>query len=186
MSFSNLIFSFSFFLHTKQVHDYGRKVFEKIHVQNVVSWTTIIGGLVSYRDMDVAQRAFNQILTRNLWVYHLYNHRFFKINFELGWWVLYGFIKASCWFCETIICYKIPMFVVNREKYFGIIFRYILWLIFELLETYSFLVLIGVMTKMRDWMKGFWWHVYDRKEKREWYESLSITKWSIRCTKLVY
>lgn len=137
MSFSNLFFSFSFFLHTKQVHDYGRKVFEKIHVQNVVSWTTIIGGLVSYRDMDVAQRAFNQILTRNLWVYHLYNHRFFKINFELGWWVLYGFIKASCWFCETIICYKIPMFVVNREKYFGIIFRYILWLIFELLETYS-------------------------------------------------
>ena len=31
------------------------------------------------------------------------------------------------------------MFAVHREKYFGIIFRYILWLIFELIETYYFL-----------------------------------------------
>jgi hypothetical protein len=184
VSFSNLFFSFSFFLHTKQVHDYGRKVFEKIHVQNVVSWTTIIGGLVSYRDMDVAQRAFNQILTRNLWVYHLYNHRFFKINFELGLWVLYGFIKASCWFCETIICYKIPMFVVHREKYFGIIFRYILWLIFELLETYSSFSINRCYDQDERLNERFL--VTCVWSKREWYESLSITKWSIRCTKWVH
>ena len=32
------------------------------------------------------------------------------------------------------------MFAVHREIYFGIIFRYILWLIFELIETYYFII----------------------------------------------
>lgn len=45
---------------------YGRKVFEKMRVRNVVSWTTFIAGLVVCGDLDAARRAFDQMPTRNV------------------------------------------------------------------------------------------------------------------------
>ncbi|KAJ6729303.1 hypothetical protein OIU85_020244 [Salix viminalis] len=45
---------------------YGRKVFEKMRVRNVVSSTTYIAGLVVCGDLDAARRAFDQMPTRNV------------------------------------------------------------------------------------------------------------------------
>ncbi|KAJ7008443.1 pentatricopeptide repeat-containing protein [Populus alba x Populus x berolinensis] len=45
---------------------YGRKVFDKMRVRNVVSWTTFIAGLVVCGDLDAARRAFDQMPTRNV------------------------------------------------------------------------------------------------------------------------
>lgn len=55
-----------YFIYGAQTMD--ARCLKKIHVQHVVSWTSIIGGLVSFRDMDVVRWPFNQILTRNMWV----------------------------------------------------------------------------------------------------------------------
>ncbi|CAK7348161.1 unnamed protein product [Dovyalis caffra] len=45
---------------------YGRKMFDKMPVRNVVSWTTLIARLVACGDLDAARRAFDQMPTRNV------------------------------------------------------------------------------------------------------------------------
>ncbi|XP_010528110.2 PREDICTED: pentatricopeptide repeat-containing protein At3g26630, chloroplastic [Tarenaya hassleriana] len=46
--------------------DCGRKVFEKMRVRTIVSWTTMLNGLVSYGQLDSARTMFNQMPTRNV------------------------------------------------------------------------------------------------------------------------
>ncbi|ESR60094.1 hypothetical protein CICLE_v10018065mg [Citrus x clementina] len=44
----------------------GRKVFDKMRVRSVVSWTTMISGLAASGDLDAARRVFEQMQTRNV------------------------------------------------------------------------------------------------------------------------
>ncbi|XP_059632772.1 pentatricopeptide repeat-containing protein At3g26630, chloroplastic [Cornus florida] len=46
--------------------DYGRKVFEKMRVRSVVSWTTMITGLVACGELDDARVFFEQMPIRNV------------------------------------------------------------------------------------------------------------------------
>lgn len=46
--------------------EYGRKVFDKMCVRSIVSWTTFVAGLVACGELDAARRAFNQMPTRNV------------------------------------------------------------------------------------------------------------------------
>ncbi|KAJ6686785.1 hypothetical protein OIU79_016522 [Salix purpurea] len=61
---------------------YGRKVFEKMRVRNVVSSTTYIAGLAVCGDLDAARRAFDQMPTRNVVSWTAMIH--VKNGFELG------------------------------------------------------------------------------------------------------
>ncbi|KAM7472483.1 hypothetical protein LguiA_010666 [Lonicera macranthoides] len=46
--------------------DYGRKVFDRMPVRTVVSWTTLISGLVSSGELDDALLVFDQMPVRNV------------------------------------------------------------------------------------------------------------------------
>ncbi|KAF2301713.1 hypothetical protein GH714_028754 [Hevea brasiliensis] len=46
--------------------DYGRKVFDKMRVRSVVSWTTFVAGLVACGELDAARGAFDQMPMRNV------------------------------------------------------------------------------------------------------------------------
>lgn len=45
---------------------YGKKVFHKMRVRNVVSWTTVIAGLVFCRELDAARVLFEEMPVRNV------------------------------------------------------------------------------------------------------------------------
>lgn len=45
---------------------YGQKMFDRMRVKNIVSWTTVIAGLVSSRQLDVARVLFEQMPIRNV------------------------------------------------------------------------------------------------------------------------
>ncbi|KAL8106438.1 hypothetical protein AgCh_029994 [Apium graveolens] len=45
---------------------YGRKVFDKMRVRNVVSWTTVIAGYVVCKELDVARGLFEEMPVRNV------------------------------------------------------------------------------------------------------------------------
>lgn len=44
----------------------GRRVFEKMRIRSVVSWTTMISGLAACGDLDAARGVFEQMETRNV------------------------------------------------------------------------------------------------------------------------
>jgi len=44
----------------------ARQVFDEMSVRNVISWTTMVAGLVSYGDLDSARRLFDQMPERNV------------------------------------------------------------------------------------------------------------------------
>lgn len=46
--------------------DCGRKVFEKMRVRNVVSWTTMISGLITCGELEAAQGVFEQMPIKNV------------------------------------------------------------------------------------------------------------------------
>ncbi|KAA8530038.1 hypothetical protein F0562_004747 [Nyssa sinensis] len=46
--------------------DYGRKMFDKMRARNVVSWTTMITGLVTCGELDAARMLFEQMPIRNV------------------------------------------------------------------------------------------------------------------------
>ncbi|KAJ9132930.1 hypothetical protein P3X46_033748 [Hevea brasiliensis] len=46
--------------------DYGRKVFDKMRVRSVVSWTTFVAGLVACGELDAARGPFDQMPKRNV------------------------------------------------------------------------------------------------------------------------
>ncbi|KAG5251994.1 pentatricopeptide repeat-containing protein [Salix suchowensis] len=69
---------------------YGRKVFEKMRVRNVVSSTTYIAGLAVCGDLDAARRAFDQMPTRNVVSWTAMIHAF-----ELFWRMLLANSKPN-------------------------------------------------------------------------------------------
>lgn len=44
----------------------GCKIFEKMRVRNVVSWTTVVSGLVACGELDAARGVFEQMVTKNV------------------------------------------------------------------------------------------------------------------------
>ncbi|GAB4842979.1 hypothetical protein Ancab_012957 [Ancistrocladus abbreviatus] len=46
--------------------DFGCKVFDKMRVRNVVSWTTMLTGLIRYGQLDSARRLFHRMPVRNV------------------------------------------------------------------------------------------------------------------------
>lgn len=48
------------------VLEYARKVFDEIPVRNVVSWTTMVAGLVGFGELDCARRLFDQMDEKNV------------------------------------------------------------------------------------------------------------------------
>lgn len=46
--------------------DHGRKVFDKMSVRNVVTWTTMLSGLVDAGDLDSALKLFDEMPVRNV------------------------------------------------------------------------------------------------------------------------
>ncbi|XP_027352363.1 pentatricopeptide repeat-containing protein At3g26630, chloroplastic-like [Abrus precatorius] len=46
--------------------DGGRKVFDKMRVRNVFSWTTVIAGLAAYGQLDAARKLFEQMPSKNV------------------------------------------------------------------------------------------------------------------------
>ncbi|KAJ6404029.1 hypothetical protein OIU84_012260 [Salix udensis] len=79
---------------------YGRKVFEKMRVRNVVSSTTYIAGLVVCGDLDAARRAFDQMPTRNVVSWTAMIHGYVRNQrpheaFELFWRMLLANSKPN-------------------------------------------------------------------------------------------